>query len=350
MRYPVCLFTCALSLSVAFAQVPQSKSSASNTSDRIFSERLKTIAGVQAIDCGTTSSLKPEDSVAACGQKAFHDHKAFFLAYETRYGESLNFAYGLAGDTSGNVFAASYKGGLPFPAVAPDRHTQLFDDNHTWVAECTKPVTLDKTTRGLLACITPVNREESDKVAHQTPVDTTVCAVLENPALFNNKLVRLRGHFSGNFEYSMLSGDGCKDALWLEYGGGGAPPSLAIHVGGGARPGSEDPDGKWILPVPVNLVRDSRLERFEKQTQAMAKADADYEKEHPNEFVSHCVTATFIGRIDAVSPAIHEFRKKQKTMGRSNSDGLGFGQMGEFEAQLIVQSVVNDAALAVCSE
>lgn len=350
MRHPVCLFRCVLWLTVALAQAPQPKPSASNTADRIFSERLKTIAGVHAIDCGTTSFLRPEDSAATCGQKAFQDHKAFFLVYETRYGQSLNSAYGLTGDTTGNVFAASYKGGLPFPAILPDRHTQLFDDDHTRVTECVKPVTLDRTTRGLLACITPVNREESDRVAHQTPVDTTVCAVLENPASFNNRLVRLRGHYSGNFEYSMLSGDGCKDALWFGYGGGAAPPSLALYIGGGGRPGSEDSEGRLILPVPVDLVRDSRLERFEKQTLDMAKADADFAAEHPGVFANHCVTATFIGRIDAVSTAIHEFRKKQKALVRSNSDGLGFGQMGEFDAQLIVQSVVDDATLGGCDQ
>lgn len=343
MSRSVCLLLCALSLPVAAAQLPQPTSTQSSTSYRIFRERLKTIGGSQAIDCGATSSAKPADSVAACGQNVFHNHKAFFLAYEIPLG-----FYGLAGDASGNVFALGYKGGLAFPAIAPNRHTQLMDDNHTRVTECIKPVILEKIERGLLACVTPVNREESDRVAHQTPVDTTVCAVLENPALFNNKLVRLRGHFSGNFEYSMLSGDGCRGALWLEYGGGGAPPSLAIHVGGGARPGSEDAEGKWILPVPVRLVHDSKLERFEKQTAAMAKADADYQREHSNEFVGHCVTATFIGRIDAVSSEIHEFRKRRETV--DHNDGLGFGQMGEFEAQLIVQSVVDDSTLAACGE
>lgn len=290
-----------------------------------------------------TSSGTPEDSVAACGKNAFHDHKAFFLGYETVRG-----FYGLAGDVNNTVFAVVYRGGFPYPAVVPDPHTQLTDGNHTRVTQCFKPVTLDKTEQGLLACIIPVNKEESNKVAHQMPIKTTVCAVLENPAAFNNKLVRLRGHFSGNFEYSMLSGDGCKRALWFEYGGGGAPPSLAVSVSGEARPGSEDADGKWILPVPVNLIRDSRLERFEKQTEAMAKADTDYYKEHPDEFVSHCVTATFIGRIDAVSSEIHEFRKKHENA--DHNDGLGFGQMGEFEAQLVVHAVVDDATMAVCAD
>lgn len=112
----------------------------------------------------------------------------------------------------------------------------------------------------MLACIAPVNEEESEIVARQKPTDTTVCAVVENPAAFNNRLVRIRGHYSGNFEYSTF-GDGC-GSLWFGYGGGGGPPGLAIHVGGGAIPGSEDSEGRRILPIPVRLVRDARFEHF----------------------------------------------------------------------------------------
>jgi hypothetical protein len=330
-----------------FAQVPALKSSPPDSDDRIFIERLKAVAGGQANNCGTTSSAKPETSVTDCGEKAFHGHNPFLLGYYTRYGESLEFAYGLAGDATGNVFAVSYQGPRrAFPPVAPNRHTRLMDDNHTRVTECIKPVTLDRTRQGLLACITPVNQQKSDEVAHQKPEITTVCAVLNNPASFNNKLVRLHGHFSGNFEYSMLGGDGCKEAMWFGYGGEGGPPTLAAHVGGEAWPGAGDSEGRLILAVPVKLVHDSKLEQFEKQTEAMAKADTDYEKEHPNQYVSHCVTATFIGRIDAVSSEVHEFRKQHKPL--EHSDGLGFGQMGLFEAQLILQSVVDDATLGVC--
>jgi hypothetical protein len=308
-----------------------------------FLERLRAISGTAANRCGTTSLSEPDASIYECGLKAFQDHKAFFLSYYAKDGQTVQFGYGLASNSAGDVFALTYDPG-GFPAIAPTRHTQLLDDNHIRMTQCIKPVTMDKTSEGLLVCVTPVNREESNNVADQKPIDASVCALLENPAEFNNKLVRIRGHFSGNFEYSMLSADDCEGALWFSYGGGGGPPSLSMHVSGGASPGSEDSQGRLILPIPVKLVRDARLKRFEKQTEAMAKADADYERKHPGAFVSHCVTATFIGRIDAVSQEIHEFRKKQK----SDSDFLGFGQMGEFEAQLVIQSVVDDAALGPC--
>ena len=322
--------------------------SALDASDRIFSERLKAIAGGNAADCGDTPSKGPQDTVATCGLNAFQAHNPFFLGYYTRFGRVLDFAYGLAADSEGNVFSVTYQSIRAFPAVEPNRHTRLADDNHTRILECIKPVKLAKNGQGMLGCIIPVNQSESEKIAHQTPINTTACAVAENPSAFNNKLVRVRGHYSGNFEYSMLSGDGC-DALWFGYGGeGGGPPSLAIYVSGGARPGSEDADGKLILPVAVKLIRDSKFDRFEKQVKAMARADAAYEKKHPGKFVSHCVTATFVGRIDSVSPEVHEFRKNHPS--REHNDGLGFGQMGLFEAQLILQSVQDDATLGVCSQ
>lgn len=324
---------------------PSATKPASTPSTKIFLERLKAIAGTGANDCGTTSSDKPDSSVSVCGSAAFQGHKAFFLSYSIQDRADILVAYGLAGNATGDVFAVNYlfRG---FPGVPPDRHTQLLDDNHVRVSECIKPVILDKTEGGLLACVTPVNREESARVATHKVLDTTVCSVLANPAAFNNKLVRIRGHFSGNFEYSLLSGDDCERSLWFSYGDGGGPPSLTAYVSGAARPGSEDLQGRLILPVPVKLVRDLRLKRFEKQTEAMAKADAGYERKHPNEFASHCVTATFIGRIDAVSAEIHEFRVKHKPDERA--DFLGFGQMGLYEAQLVVQSVTDDAILERC--
>ncbi len=299
------------------------------------------------MDCGSTSTSHPDDSVSACGEKALQERRPFFLGYYSRNGDVVDFAYGVAGDAAGNVFAVIFEP-PGFPGVAPDRHTQVLDDNQTRVTECTKPVAFTRTKQGMLACIPPVNEEESAIAARQKPIDTTVCAVVDSPAAFNNKLVRIRGHYSGNFEYSILSGEGCGDSLWFGYGGGGGPPGLAAHVGGGARPGSEDSQGKRILPIPVKLVRNAKFEHFENLMVARDNADAESEKENPDKFVFHCVTATFVGRIDAVSSEIHEFRKKQPAEHRSS--GLGFGQMGLFEAQLVVQSVEDDATMGVCGK
>jgi CTP:molybdopterin cytidylyltransferase MocA len=150
---------------VASARLPDPKVLAPGAGERIFAERLKSIAGQGATDCGIVSSSNSNVVVADCGIKAFQNKKPFSLGYSTSYGKALDFAYGVAGDANGNVSIVTY-GIRRFPAVAPNKHTQLADDNHTRVTECVKPIRLDKTGRGELTCILPVNQEESDKVAH----------------------------------------------------------------------------------------------------------------------------------------------------------------------------------------
>jgi len=195
-----------------------------------------------------------------------------------------------------------------------------------------------------LVCITPVNDAASEiAAADQKPIETTVCAVVDNPAAFNNKIVRLRGHVSGNFEYSMLSGDRCSRSIWFAYGSEGAPPGLVVTIPGGAVPGAEDSDGKRILPIPVELVSNPNFDRFQKLMNARVKADKRSEKIKPGGFVVHQVTATFIGRIDGVSPEIHAFHLKRSDTDRA--DYLGFGHMGHFDAQFVMRSVENDAVL-----
>ncbi len=78
---------------------------------------------------------------------------------------------------------------------------------------------------------------------------------------------------------------------------------------------------------------------------ARVRADARSEKLNPDKFVFHQVTATFVGRIDGVTPEIHAAHLKRSPMDRA--DFLGFGQMGLFDAQLVVQSVKGDAVLSV---
>lgn len=299
-------------------------------------ERLRDVAsrkGGPVIDCGEASTRTPDAHMSECVQKAFQNGTAFFVRYDT----ARAFSHGLAGDADGNISSVVFdlRG---FPLVVANRFTQLFDANHTAVTTCVRPITL-AIEDGELGCITPVNEAASAMAAaQQTPVETTVCAVLENPAAFNNKIVRLHGHVWINFEYSRLTGDGCSGVIWFEYPGTSGPPGLVLYPGGGAMPGAVDADGKRILPVPVPLVLDSNLVRFERLLHARGKPG-----ERPKSgFPFHEVSATFIGRIDGVSQEIHAFH-----MNPSGGDTrfLGFGPMGFYDAQFVMSSVENDAVL-----
>jgi hypothetical protein len=223
------------------------------------------------------------------------------------------------------------------------KNSQVFDDNQIKVTTCIKPIRLGRTAEGMLACIMPVNEEESARAAQQKPIVTTVCDIVENPAAFNNKMVRFHGYASGTFEYSELGADGCPDSIWFTYGNGKGPPGLVAHINGQAWPGAEDAEGRLILPVPVILVEDSSFQRFQKLMIARFEADLRSMKENSNSQTFHRVAATFTGRIDGVSNDIHAFHLKRKPTDRA--DFLGFGQMGLFDAQFVLQSVANDAVL-----
>jgi hypothetical protein len=308
----------------------------------LIDDRLKAISSGsgQTVDCGETTTNRPDPQVAECAKTAFRNRRPFHARYRDAGGVS-HFSYGLASAGDGNLFQVVYdmRGllNLSLPTKA-----QIFDENRLGLIACPSPITLSEGGGGLPGCSPPIDERASEIAAKQKPIDATVCAVLQKPYAFNNKLVRIRGHVSGNFEYSLLDGDGCSGSIWFEYGNDGAPPGLVAHVSGDAMPGVED-EGKWIRAVPVKLRRDSNFNRFQLLMIARVKVDALSEKLNPDKATFHHVTATFIGRIDGVSPAIHEFHLKRSPLDRA--DFLGFGQMGLFDAQLVVQSVENDAAL-----
>lgn len=310
---------------------------------QLLSSRLTSLSGSDGnlADCGSTSLNKPDAKITACAKAAFDDRNPFHILYTSTFG-FFKSAYGLAGDANENVYEVEYdsRGILN---LGLGKRSQVFDDNRVRVTTCMKPVRLGITQEGLLACITPVNEAESKSASQQKPIETTVCAILEHPSAFNNKMVRIRGYASGNFEYSELGADGCTSALWFAYGNGGGPPDLVATVSGGARPGSEDAEGRLILPVPVKLVQDSNFQRFQKLMIARAKADERDSKKNADTWTFHRVAATFTGRIDAVSDDVHTFHLKRKDTDRA--DFLGFGQMGLFDAQFALQSVGDDAVL-----
>jgi hypothetical protein len=312
--------------------------------DQLVSSKLTSLSasnGGKPIDCGSTTMSRPEGKVSVCAKAAFEDRKPFYILYSSTF-ESFKFAYGLAGDAIGNAYEVEYNyRGLLHLALG--KKSQVFDDGRIKVTTCVKPIRLGSTQEGLLGCITLVNEVESQLVARQKPIETAVCAILEHPSAFNNKLVRIHGYASGNFEYSELGADGCSGSLWFAYGNGEGPPDLVAYVSGGARLGSEDAEGRLILPVPVKLVQDSNFQRFQKLMRARAKADERNLKESDKTLTFYRVAATFTGRIDAVPDDVHAFHLKRKDTDRA--DFLGFGQMGLFDAQFVLQSVEHDAFL-----
>jgi hypothetical protein len=285
---------------------------------------------------------KPDDKVSLCVGAAFRDRAPFYVLYSRPTFGLHHYAYGLVGDAEGTIYEVLYDSrGLLHLGMG--KKSQVFDDNRMRVTTCIRPIRLGRTNEGVLACITAVNEQESQLAARQEPINTTVCAILKHPASFNNKAVRVHGYVSGNFEYSELGADGCPGSIWFAYGSGEGPPGLVAYVNGGARPGAEDAEGRLILPIPVKLVEDSSFRHFEKLMKARTRADEQSEKRNPNTYVFHRVSATFTGRIDGVSDDVHAFHLKQKDTGRA--DFLGFGQMGLFDAQFVLQSVENDAVL-----
>jgi hypothetical protein len=195
----------------------------------------------------------------------------------------------------------------------------------------------------LLTCLSLIARDqlvlaqESRADTRLRPVETTVCKILADPGGFNNKLVRVRGYVTVNFEYSTVRGNECSDSIWFTYGGRSVPPPLAMTIDGTARPGATNEKGRRVAPIKVKLVRDINFDRFEKLMISSAKANAPIENWR---FVQR-VTATFIGRIDSVSSQIHNAHQRRYPHARPDSEG--FGQMGLFDVQLVVQNVESDS-------
>jgi hypothetical protein len=190
--------------------------------------------------------------------------------------------------------------------------------------------------------------QKRPKNASPVSLDSTVCKIGDDPSSFNNKLVNVRGHVQASFEYSMLLDESCPEkALWFLFADGSAPPGLEVMLNGKARPGGKDSAGRIVGPVPVQLVRDSNLELLEHYWALSAKGAACAEGPPPADLPPDCttyrVTATFTGRIDSISRQVQEARRKRKN--REGTDWKGFGHMGIFDAQIVVQSVEQVVAI-----
>lgn len=181
----------------------------------------------------------------------------------------------------------------------------------------------------------------------RVPRQATICEILKEPSVYNNDLVQVRGALRVSFEYSVLADESCSaDGIWFVFGDGSVPPGITAYVIGSNPTGGKDSKGHAIPPTPVRLVKDSNFEELIRLLNDSARADACAEgppPDFPPQCISRRITATFVGRIDAVSKELHAAHKKRKS--QDTIDGKGFGHMGMFDAQLVMQSV--DKVVAV---
>ena len=174
--------------------------------------------------------------------------------------------------------------------------------------------------------------------AEPKPLEVTACEILKNPAAFNNKLVKVRGYVFINFEYSLLEDKGCSGAIWFALADDTGAPGLQATVTGTGKTGAKNSRGKRIPPITVKLLRDSNFEKLEHYLKVKAEVRTPCFDDPERPISPDCdvsrVTATFTGRIDSGYKAVHEGHLRKSPDEKPNFKG--FGQMGLFDAQLVV--------------
>ena len=191
----------------------------------------------------------------------------------------------------------------------------------------------------LLGVIHTTAAPQTGKSSTAPPIETTICKIMEKPAAFNNKLVRISGLVAVGIEYFTVSSEDCSDQIWLAYGDRSLPPGYGLMIDGARRPRAKTREGRLIPPIPITLVRDSNFEKLN----ALLSQSAQMNLLPENFLRRQRVRATLIGRIDGVSKEIHEAHRKRSPS--SKPDFKGFGQIDLFDAQLVIQQVESGAVI-----
>jgi hypothetical protein len=165
-------------------------------------------------------------------------------------------------------------------------------------------------------------------------VDTTVCDILNNPQSFNGKIVRIKGTVAASFDQFVVKGPDCginvNKNIWLSYPEGSkakAGPAVMVQVQPAHNFAGEVPA---VQRTPVELDKNNKdFKLFDSQLAT------PYKKGGMclgcNKFV---VTATLVGRLDAVEKAGVQRDKAGKIIGFG-----GFGHLNAYAARLVLQSV-----------
>jgi hypothetical protein len=103
-----------------------------------MNRRLQAIGGQGAIDCNRAPNGGSLSGISSCIKASFARKRAFYVRQDLG-GVDSGVAVGLAGDDRGNVFAVAYDDAGVSTTALGDK-AELFDNNHTVVVPCPKPI------------------------------------------------------------------------------------------------------------------------------------------------------------------------------------------------------------------
>jgi hypothetical protein len=164
-------------------------------------------------------------------------------------------------------------------------------------------------------------------------VDTTVCAVLKNPASFDAKTVRIKGTVVTGFDQFVVNDGDCGEevnGIWLAY-----PPGAKAKSGPAAivelKP-AHNFVGKVVPETgpTVSLTRDKAFKEFDSLLSQRHDQSGGVCLGCPR----YQVQATLVGRLDAVATAGVQRDASGKIVGLD-----GFGNLNAYAARLILESV-----------
>ena len=176
---------------------------------------------------------------------------------------------------------------------------------------------------------------------HAQTVNTTVCAVLNNPKAFNGKMVQIKGTVVVNFDQFMLTDGNCGqqvNGIWLDYPAGskakaGALVKVTIQPAKSFK-GTVEPANE----TAVTLQKDKEFKQFDSVLSQWHDSDSGI----CLGCAKYTVTATVVGRLDGINDPL---------MGRDDKGAItslgGFGNANAYPARLVIQSVSGVAKNAV---
>ncbi len=167
-------------------------------------------------------------------------------------------------------------------------------------------------------------------IARGQVVDASVCDVVNHPAKFDGKMVRVKGVVSAGFDSLIVRGDTCDSALWLNYPAGtkaksGPAAVVTMQLAGS----SAAPVPAWASRPAVVLDRNADFATFDTLLSAKVKTPGICLG-----CVKNDVTATLVGRIDGTENTglVRDEAGAVKSLD-------GFGNLSAYPVRLVLQSV-----------